>query len=89
MKLNAYGFGFAAANTAFIVFVVCGVFCYLFPEFSAKLMAPLLFYSDAQTYMTTHQVTPYIITLGTIQAYIYSYFTGYIFAYLYNMMSKN
>ena len=88
MNLNARGFGFAAANTAFMLYVICGISCYLFPEFSARLMASLLFYSDVPAYMITHQVTPYIIAMGTVQAYLYSYVSGYFFAYLYNMMLK-
>jgi len=84
MQINKSKFSQDAALTLGAVYVVCSLFVYLLPEFSAKLMQWL-------THVTiggARSVTLAGFAAGLVQVLVYGYIGAWIFAWVFNRAAK-
>ena len=84
MKLDVKKFSNAAALGMGIVYLVCAVFVYLWPEFSLQLFGWLVHLVNADQFSGDVQVTLGGLVAGLVQTMLYSYLGARLFASLYN-----
>ena len=86
MKINSCKFALAAAGAMSVAFVLCSVFCVLWPQLALDLTAPMLHLT------TLDHITPYFaITIrsffvGLIQVALYTYAIVWLWAWMYNRL---
>ena len=79
MTLDSHKFSLSAALMVGVAYLICTVFCYLWPQFSSDLMAPMLHVSSLDMVITLQGTV-----LGLVQYVAYTYALVYLWAWLYN-----
>ncbi len=79
MALDSHKFSLSAGLTAGVAYLVCTAFCYLWPQLSSDLMAPMVHMSSVGTVVTLQGTV-----LGLVQFVAYTYALVYLWAWLYN-----
>lgn len=88
MKLNKNAFSLAAAGTMGVVYIVCGIFVALWPDFSLRLFGWLTHLVNINQSTGGLTVTPTGFLAGLAQSVIYTYVGAWIFTWLYNRFEK-
>ncbi len=85
MQLNKVKFAWGITGIAALLYAVCSLFVYLFPEFAARLMQSLLHVAsiDGRSYTFGGFIG------GLIQMAIYSHIAGWLFAWVFNRSVKD
>ncbi len=83
MELDKNKFSMAAAGTMGIIYVVCALFVWLWPDFSVRLFGWLTHLVNL-----TVEVTPVGAVYGLLQVVVYTYVGAWIFAWLHNRFMK-
>jgi len=84
MELNKSKFAWAAAQTLGVVYVVCGIFVALWPEFALKLFGWLAHLVNVDKFAGDAGVTVGGFVGGIVQVIVYAYIGGWLFAWLHN-----
>ncbi|MBI4992032.1 MAG: hypothetical protein HZB99_02335 [Candidatus Harrisonbacteria bacterium] len=86
MQLDVSKFAKAAALGMGIVYLICAAFVYLWPEFSLQSFGWLVHLVNVDKFAGDVAVTFGGFVAGLIQAVVYSYLGGWLFASLYNRL---
>ena len=88
MRLQTKKFGLAAAGTGAILYIACAVLVAIAPEFAVKSFAYLFHGITLETLATPDTMAAGRVLIGLIQVIIYTYLLGWIFAGLYNKLTR-
>ena len=80
MSLDKNKFSFSIASTAGIIYIVCSIFVYLWPDVSSSLMQWLTHLAN----LDERAVTLPAVLGGLVQVVVYSYIAAWIFAFIHN-----
>lgn len=86
MKLNEKAWANASAATVAVIYVVCAVSVFVFPEFSKTVTASWFHGIDTNGIWTGEPRGNFV--LGLVSAVAGTWLVGWLFAYLYNKLSK-
>jgi small-conductance mechanosensitive channel len=89
MELNKQKFSLAAAATMGILYVVCAVFVWLWPDFALKLLGWLVHLVNVDKFAGDVAITSGGLLAGLVQVLIYTYVGAWIFAWLHNRFLKS
>lgn len=88
MQLQSKKFALAAAGTGAILYLACAVLVAIAPEFAVKSFDYLFHGITMQTLAAPETMTLGRVVIGLIQVVIYTYLLGWVFAGLYNRLTK-
>lgn len=88
MELDKNKFATAAAGTMGIVYVVCAVFIWLWPDFALQLFGWLVHLVNVDKFAGDVAITAAGLAIGLVQILIYTYAGAWIFAWLHNRFMK-
>ncbi|MBI2640340.1 MAG: hypothetical protein HYW91_00425 [Candidatus Sungbacteria bacterium] len=88
MELNKNKFSLAAAATMGVVYVVCAVFVWLWPDFALKLFGWLVHLVNVDKFAGDVAITATGFVVGLVQILVYAYVGAYVFAWLHNRFMK-
>lgn len=88
MKLNAHKFSLAAAATMGVAYAVCAVFTAVWPDVAIKFLGWMLHFVNVEKFADGAAITFGTFFLGLAPILFYSYFTAYLFAWLYNSFTQ-
>lgn len=88
MELNKNKFASAAALAMGAIYVICGVFVLLWPEFALQLFGWLVHLVNVDKFAGGVNVTAVGFAIGLLQVIIYTYIAAYLFAWLHNKFVK-
>lgn len=88
MELDKNKFSMAAAGTMGIVYVVCAVFVWLWPDFALQLFGWLVHLVNVDKFAGDVAITAGGLVIGLAQVLVYTYVGAYIFAWLHNRFIK-
>jgi len=83
-KLNANKFSLAAAATMGIIYLICAVFVFLWPDFALQLFGWLVHLVNVDKFTGDVNVTIFGFVLGLVQVLVYTYIGALIFVWLHN-----
>ena len=84
MAIDSHKFSLSASLTVGVAYLICSVFCYLWPQFSLDSMAPMVHQTNLDKFMPLMVITPRMVVLGLVQYVAYTYAFVYLWAWLYN-----
>lgn len=87
MKFNAQKFALAAAVTAGVLYVICAVFVFLFPDLALKLLGWMVHLMNIDQFVGV-QVTVGGFITGLLPILFYSFVGAYLFVWLYNKFTR-
>jgi hypothetical protein len=88
MQLQSKKIALAAAGTGAVLYLGCAIFIAIAPGFSVNLFNYLLHGISFDTIRTPETMTVGRVLIGLIQVIIYTYLLGWIFAGLYNKLTR-
>lgn len=88
MELDKNKFSLAASATMGIVYVVCAVFIWLWPDFALQLFGWLVHLVNVDKFAGDVGMTALGFVVGLIQVLVYTYAGARIFAWLHNRFMK-
>jgi len=89
MELDKNKFSLAAAVTMGVVYVVCAVFVWLWPDFALQLFGWLVHLVNVEKFAGDVAITTTGLIVGLVQILVYAYVGAYIFAWLHNRFMKS
>jgi len=87
MELDKNRFALAAVTTIGIVYIICGTFVTLWPDFSLQLFGWMIHLVNVDKFAGDVGVTLGGFIIGLAQIAVYGYATAYLFAWLHNKFS--
>lgn len=84
MQLDKQKFSLAAGGVMGIIYVVCAVFVWLWPDFALQLFGWLVHLVNVEKFAGDVTITAVGFTVGLLQAVVYTYIAAYLFAWLHN-----
>lgn len=88
MELNKKKFASAAASVMGIIYIVCAVFVWLWPDFALQLLGWMAHLVNVDKFAGDTQITFGGLLAGLAQVLIYSYASAWLFAWLHNRSIK-
>lgn len=88
MELDKNKFSTAAAGTMGIVYVVCAVFVWLWPDLALQLFGWLVHLVNVDKFAGDVVITLTSFIGGLVQILVYTYVGAYLFAWLHNRFMK-
>lgn len=88
MELNKNKFAWSGAMTMGIIYLVCAVFVWLWPDFSLKLLGWLTHLVNVDKFAGDVQITLGGFVMGFLQVLVYTYAGAWLFAWLHNRSVK-
>lgn len=88
MQLQSKKFALAAAGTGAILYLACAILVAIAPEFAVNLFGNLFHGITMETLAAPDTMTVGRVLIGLIQVVIYTYLLGWVFAALYNKLTK-
>ncbi|KKQ21285.1 hypothetical protein A2999_00735 [Candidatus Wolfebacteria bacterium RIFCSPLOWO2_01_FULL_38_11] len=88
MEFNKQKFSLAASGTMGIIYLVCAIFSYFWPDLVIKVFGYLVHAVNLEKFVGGAQMTFTGFIIGLIQILVYSYIFSWIFVSLYNWLLK-
>lgn len=89
MELDKNKFSLAAAGTMGIIYVVCTVFVWLWPNFALQLFGWLVHLVNVDKFAGDIAITLVSFIGGLVQVFVYTYVGAWVFAWLHNRFMKS
>lgn len=84
MKLDTRAYGSAAAGTMGVIYLVCVVLSWLWPDAVIRLAGWLVHVVNVEQFAGEVRVTAGGFVMGLAQSVIYGFIVGWLFAWFYN-----